>query len=379
MTTTHTSVVHDLGALAHRLAHPVGPPCVCEPPRILADRPDGTVVRSGAVVAKAHAADTDREALAARIALAAAPGLAGILLPPLTAPEHVERAEQDVRPATPHLGVAAPYGSITAPDGGVATSCESPAASDAGLVAPRVGVAAPAGSPGAPGGRPVSLWPLGTPVDPTDPGAAPWAEAAELLARLHRTAPPFPLPPMRGPAKAARAVARMSAVRPGDPALLPVLAGWRTLPAWARDEAAPPALRSGFLCHGDLHLGQLVRHPVPDGPWLLIDVDDAGVGDPAWDLARPAAWYAAGLLAPEDWSVFLHAYRSAGGPAVPAGGDPWPVLDVPARALTVQTAAVALAKCAVEQRDPDAHEQLMIESCARIATLPPELTPGPAS
>ncbi|MFF7877013.1 phosphotransferase enzyme family protein [Streptomyces californicus] len=379
MTTTHTSVVHDLGDLAHRLAHPVGTPCVCEPPRILADRPDGTVVRSGAVVAKAHAADTDREALAARIALAAAPGLAGILLPPLTAPEHVERAERDVRPATPHLGVAALYGSTTAPDAGVATSGGSPAASDAGLVAPRVGVAAPAGSPGAPGRRPVSLWPLGTPVDPTDPGAAPWAEAAELLARLHRTAPPFPLPPMRGPAKAARAVARMSAARPGDPALLPVLAGWRALPAWARDEAAPQALRSGFLCHGDLHLGQLVRHPVPDGPWLLIDVDDAGVGDPAWDLARPAAWYAAGLLAPEDWSVFLHAYRSAGGPAVPAGGDPWPVLDVPARALTVQTAAVALAKCAVEQRDPDAHEQLMIESCARIATLPPELTPGPAS
>ncbi|QSS89782.1 phosphotransferase enzyme family protein [Streptomyces sp. M54] len=379
MTTTHTSVVHDLGALAHRLAHPVGPPCVCEPPRILADRPDGTVVRSGAVVAKAHAADTDREALAARIALAAAPALAGILLPPLTAPEHVERADRDGRPATPHLGVAAPYGSTAAPDGGVATSGGSPAASDAGFVAPRVGVAAPAGSPGAPGGRPVSLWPLGTPVDPTDPGAAPWAEAAELLARLHRTAPPFPLPPMRGPAKAARAVARMSAARPGDPALLPVLAGWRALPAWARDEAPPPALRSGFLCHGDLHLGQLVRHPVPDGPWLLIDVDDAGVGDPAWDLARPAAWYAAGLLAPEDWSVFLHAYRLAGGPAVLADGDPWPVLDVPARALTVQTAAVALAKCAAEQRDPDAHEQLMIESCARIATLPPELTPGPAS
>ncbi|MFH8883185.1 phosphotransferase enzyme family protein [Streptomyces californicus] len=365
MTTTHISVVHDLGALAHRLAHPAGTPCVCEPLRILTDRPDGTVVRSGAIVAKAHAADTDREALAARIALAAAPGLAGILLPPLTAPEHVERAERDGLPATSHGGVAAPDG--------------SPTASDVGVVAPRVRLAAPDGSPAAPGVRPVSLWPLGTPVDPTDPGAAPWAEAAELLARLHRTAPPFPLPPMRGPAKAARAVARMRAARPGDPALLPVLAGWRALPAWARDEAPPPALRSGFLCHGDLHLGQLVRHPVPEGPWLLIDVDDAGVGDPAWDLARPAAWYAAGLLAPEDWSVFLHAYRSAGGPAVPADGDPWPVLDVPARALTVQTAAVALAKCAAEQRNPDAHEQLMIESCARIATLPPELTPGPAS
>ncbi|MGW8491228.1 phosphotransferase family protein [Streptomyces sp. NPDC055886] len=327
MTSTQTSVVQDLGTLAHRLSHPARTRCVCEPPQVLADRPDGTVVRSGAIVAKAHAADTDREALAARIALAAAPQLTGILLPPLTA-----------RP------------------------------------------------PGGPAARPVTLWPLGAPVDPTDPDAAPWAEAAELLARLHRTDPPFPLPPMRGPAKAARAVARMRAALAGDAAALPgaaaslsVLAGWRALPAWARGEAPAPAHRSRFLCHGDLHLGQLVRHPAPDGPWLLIDVDDVGAGDPAWDLGRPAAWYAAGLLAPEDWAAFLDAYRSAGGPAVPAVGDPWPALDVPARALTVQTAAVALAKCAAEQRDPDEHEQLMIESCARIATLRPELAADPAS
>ncbi|NEE41548.1 phosphotransferase, partial [Streptomyces sp. SID7982] len=69
-------------------------------------------------------------------------------------------------------------------------------------------------------------------------------------------------------------------------------------PAWARGEAPAPVRKGGSLCHGDLHLGQLVRHPAPDGPWLLIDMDDAGVGDPAWDLGRPAAWYAAGLLAP---------------------------------------------------------------------------------
>ncbi|MFJ6614622.1 phosphotransferase family protein [Streptomyces sp. NPDC091289] len=344
MTTTETSVVHDLGTLAHRLAHPTRTRCGCEPPQVLADRPDGTVVRSGAIVAKAHAADTDREALAARIALAAAPRLTGILLPPLTAPE---RSPTD-------SGHPEPSGTPRRPG-----PSEHPAS--------------------APAPRPVTLWPFGAPVDPTDPEAAPWAEAAVLLARLHRTEPPFRLPPMRGPAKAARAVARMRAALPGDPAVLPVLAGWRALPAWARGEAPVPARRAGFLCHGDLHLGQLVRHPAPDGPWLLIDVDDAGVGDPAWDLARPAAWYAAGLLAPEDWSAFLDAYRSAGGPAVPPTGDPWPELDVPARALTVQTAALALAKCAAEKRDPDELEQLMIESCARIATLPPELAADPAS
>ncbi|MEV4879107.1 phosphotransferase [Streptomyces cyaneofuscatus] len=322
-------VIRELGTLAHRLRHPTGTPpgtpCACAPPQLLADRPDGTVVRSGPVVAKAHAADIDRDALAARLALASAPELAGILLPPLTGP-----------------GPADTAGAVP---------------------------------------RPVTFWPYGTPVDPKDPDAAPWAEAAVLLARLHRTAPPLPLPlpPMRGPVKAARAVARMVAALPGSGAVVPVQAAWYALPAWARGEAVSPAARSGFLCHGDLHLGQLVRHPAPDGPWLLIDVDDAGQGDPAWDLARPAAWYAAGVLAPEDWLLFLDAYRSAGGPAVPAEGDPWPQLDVPARALTVQTAAVALAKCAVESREPDEMEQLMIDSCARIATFPPELADGSAS
>ncbi|WP_251051620.1 phosphotransferase [Streptomyces sp. ISL-86] len=157
-----------------------------------------------------------------------------------------------------------------------------------------------------------------------------------------------------------------------------VRAAARTLPAWARGEAGPPD--GGVLCHGDLHLGQLVRFPAPEGAWRLIDVDDLGIGTPAWDLARPAAWYAAGILDTGTWLRFLDAYRAAGGPAAgPPGSDPWPELDLAARALTVQTAALALAKAATERRRLDDVERLMMDACTRIATLPPDLEPGTAS
>ncbi|MFH8801584.1 phosphotransferase enzyme family protein [Streptomyces sp. NPDC017936] len=287
-------------------------PCPCGA-ATLADRPDATVVRHAGTVAKAHAPGTTAGDLAPRLATAAR--LPGLLLPPLTP-----------SPATLH-------------------------------------------------GRAVTFWPYGAPVDPDDPDAAPWEAAGTLLARLHRTPAPTPLPAMRGPAKAARAVTRLREAGP-HPAAAPVLRAWSDLPAWARAEAPMPDATT--LCHGDLHLGQLVRHPAPDGPWRLIDVDDLGTGVPAWDLARPAAWYACGLLPPGEWSRFLAAYRAAHGPAVPADGDPWPALDVSARALTVQTAARALTKALAQDRPLDEVERCLVDACARMARTPPQLTPSPA-
>ncbi|MFD8088853.1 phosphotransferase family protein [Streptomyces malaysiensis] len=308
---------------------------------VLADRPDATVVRCGHVVAKAHPPGTDPAELAVRLGVAAHPRCAGILLPPVD-------------------------GMAPLPDG-----------------------------------RMVTLWPYGEPVAPDAPDAAPWAEAGSLLARLHAVPVaelPGPLPAMGGPAKVARAIARLrAAALPDTAATRAVLRAWAGLPGWARgvdradganhtdsadgmnrtdrpdgmnhtdrayraDRGERPEAQG--LCHGDLHLGQLIRPRATD--WRLIDIDDLGLGDPAWDLARPAAWYAAGLLAPEDWERFLGAYRAAGGSA--AGRcDPWPRLDVPARALTVQTAALALAKAAAAGRALDEAEEAMVEASVRIA------------
>ncbi|MCQ8189941.1 aminoglycoside phosphotransferase family protein [Streptomyces sp. RCU064] len=292
---------------------------------VLADRPDGTVVRCGHVVAKAHPPGTDPAELAVRLGVAAHPRCAEILLPPVD------------------------------------------------------------GMGALPDGRQVTLWPYGEPVAPDAPDAVPWVEAGKLLARLHSVPIaelPGPLPAMRGPAKAARAIARLrAAALPDSVATRAVLRAWTGLPGWARGVNRTDHMNKGDdrtdrmnkgdeggerigLCHGDLHLGQLIRHRATD--WRLIDIDDLGLGDPAWDLARPAAWYAAGLLAAEDWGRFLGAYRAAGGSAA-GERDPWPRLDVPARALTVQTAALALAKAAAAGRALDEAEEAMVEASVRIA------------
>ncbi|MFC8367850.1 phosphotransferase family protein [Streptomyces sp. NPDC057239] len=278
----------------------------------LAAREDATVVRHAGTVAKAHAPDADPAELTLRLTVATR--LPGILLPPLT-------------PTPTELH-----------------------------------------------GRLVTHWPYGTPVDPDDPDAAPWEAAATLLALLHRAPAPTAVPPMRGPAKAAHAIALLRATAPHHPATAPVLHAWATLPPWARGEAPMPDTTT--LCHGDLHLGQLIRHPAHNGPWLLIDVDDLGTGVPEWDLARPAAWYACGLLAPDEWHRFLTAYRTAGGPAVPPDGDPWTALDAPARALTAQTAARAVTKAVAAGRPLDEVERSLVDACARMGPVCP---PAPSS
>ncbi|WP_431313492.1 hypothetical protein [Streptomyces lydicus] len=71
--------------------------------------------------------------------------------------------------------------------------------------------------------------------------------------------------------------------------------------------------------------------------------------------------------------VRLAAYRTAGGPAVGPDGDPWPDLEVPARALTVQTAALAVAKATTAARPLDGAETAVVDACARMASPPQQL------
>lgn len=198
----------------------------------------------------------------------------------------------------------------------------------------------------------VSVWPYGEPVDRDDPDVAPWKQAASLLARLHNIPVALSAPPAGAPGRVTRALSRLGDHPAGH------------IVRRAAESLREPENQRRCLTHGDWHLGQLVHY---GQQWRLIDVDDLGIGDPAWDLARPAAWYASGLLPAEHWEGFLASYRADSGPAIPATGDPWPQLDYPARALTVQSAALAISSAVRDERELDDIESALVDTCARIA------------
>ena len=336
--------------------------------------PRALVVRVGDVVVKAHPARTDPSALAARLLLAASGALDPVLLPPLAigpvdgagpgspVPRLTDRVLGTGPPRAPGLG-------------------PEPASPPSDLLA---GLAVRVGD------RLVTAWQAGRPVARRNPDAAPWEAGAELLARLHATPlealaqpvglgpsalrGPGPgagqrsgptLPAAGGPARVGRMLGRLAEAGGGAAGAV-VHRAAATLPAWALGAGQAPG--AGALTHGDWHMGQLVHRP--RSGWRLVDVDDLGLGDPAWDLARPAAWYGAGLLPAEVWLRFLRAYQAAGGCAVPAGDDPWAVLEVPARALLVQSAAAAVTGTARDGQAPrplDEVEQALVDACGRVA------------
>ena len=112
------------------------------------------------------------------------------------------------------------------------------------------------------------------------------------------------LPALRPVARLERALARVPSSAPAAPLLL------RVGSAVVTEAATAPADR--LLVHGDWHLGQLGRRI--GARWRLLDVDDIGVGDPVWDLARPAGFWAAGLLSDAEWDAFLTATGTPVGP-----------------------------------------------------------------
>lgn len=209
----------------------------------------------------------------------------------------------------------------------------------------------------APDGRIVSLWPR---VDPVSPDDAPWAEAGALLARLHRLPVPDGLPEHGGRRLVVRARERAASLRPGGSTdVLRILAD-ELLASW-------PAPTRTTLVHGDWHLGQLGRLPASGellvGQPAASALDHLGVGDPAWDLARPAVLWSVGLLPDAAWRALVNAYTDAGGP-VPVSGRPWEALDFPARCLVLRLAVDQVGQGSTDE--PSETAQALLRAATRM-------------
>ncbi len=268
-------------------------------------------------VAKAHAPDTDPRRPRRPPRRRRPPALAGILLPPLHAPTRRRRCD----------------------------------------------------------GRPVTFWPYGAPVDPDGPGRRPLG-GGRRPARPPATAPGRSrprLPPMRGPAKAARAVARLRAARPGDPAAgaRPGAPG-RRCPAWARAEAPdarPPRPASSATATSTSASSSAT--PPPTAPGCSSTSTTSASATPPGTWPGPPPGTPPGCCRPTSGSRFLAAYRAAGGPAVPADGDPWPAPGRPRpRPHRADRRPRRSPRRRRTDRPLDEVEQAVIDACARMAFPP---------
>jgi hypothetical protein len=210
--------------------------------------------------------------------------------------------------------------------------------------------------------RLVTAWPRVDVLGPGD-GDLPWAAAGALLASLHRTpadAVTARLGAHGGGDRVDRALVRVAGLGIGDAGRDLLSTVGAQLTAQLRDAARPGDSRRGSLVHGDWHLGQLAHD---DDGWRLLDMDDVGLGDPAWDLGRPAGFWAAGLLDDEDWGAFIDTYRAVGGPGVPHEGDPWPRLDLPARCAVF---VAAVRELGIQPASSEISASALLQACARM-------------
>ena len=129
-------------------------------------------------------------------------------------------------------------------------------------------------------------------------------------------------------------------------------------------------LKQRVWTHGDFHLGQIVFVKDNDRTnAMFIDVDTMCVSIPEWDLARPAALFASGILPPDAWQCFIESYGKNISNHEFNQKNLWSRLDIPAKVMVVKLATSAVNRAIQTKEDLDDSEIQLIETCNAISSV----------
>lgn len=186
----------------------------------------------------------------------------------------------------------------------------------------------------------------------------PWREAGVLLAKLHAAPIPDDLPEHGGRQQFAAAVAEAGAMHQGGATDILRELGRNLLLSWPETPVRPAVV------HGTFDLGRLARLPGTE-MWLLSHPFTLGRGDAAWDIAGPAALWAAGLLNEASWFEFVGGYASAGG-RTHGEGQAWPGLEHPAQCALLMATVAELRRCpAFPKPELSATAKALLAACVK--------------
>ena len=212
------------------------------------------------------------------------------------------------------------------------------------------------------GGCALTIWPHATPFNPDSSSQdVPWNECAAHLAALHNA----DLDPGRivltsgWLPRLSRSLAKLRGMLECAERSL-ILEASQTLPHFS---CSSWNLSQNSIIHGDWHPGQMVYF---ENRLVFIDIDDVGLGNRMFDLAKPAAFFLSGLLESNLWNEFRESYENSCQMAKVNRDHFWKDLELPARASVIQSAITALAHASESDRKLADFEAELIKTCQRV-------------
>ena len=224
----------------------------------------------------------------------------------------------------------------------------------------------------------ISYWPEAERLSPNKLTKSIWSEIGILLAKLHST--PLKKIELRFPSelfkifsdineKLQRCNKQCAAGSKHRTQLKIIYQAWISILTHKNFHKVVKdiRLRPKVWSHGDFHLGQIVFiKDQENSSARFIDIDTICHSIPEWDLARPSALFAAGILPAPLWRSFIESYFELGLKQTLNEKILWSNLDMPAKVMTIKLACLALNRATLADEQLEDTEMQLIETCKAI-------------